>query len=130
MTECINDSLSYDDLTTYRAMLTLGKTALGTSRSYCCINNLGVTECINSRLSYQNFITYGAMLTLGKTALATGGYYRRKSFLDVRKHLDFLGVIITTRAYKCFNTCTRASRSFGYTLFILMGMLTLIETNS
>ena len=44
---CINNSLRNDNLITYGTMLTLGKTGLGTCRSYRCINYLGMSEFIN-----------------------------------------------------------------------------------
>ena len=47
MSGCINNSLRNDNLITYGAMLTLGKTGLGTSSSNRCVNHLGMSEFIN-----------------------------------------------------------------------------------
>ena len=46
VTKCIYGFLRNDSLATYGAMLTFGKTVLGTGGSYCLVDNLGVTERI------------------------------------------------------------------------------------
>ena len=44
MTKSVNGLLSHENLVAYRAMLTFGKTVLGTGSGYCGIDNLGVSE--------------------------------------------------------------------------------------
>ena len=47
MTECCYGFLCKENLVTYGAVLTLGKTCLGTGGSYCIVDYLGVTERVS-----------------------------------------------------------------------------------
>ena len=47
MTESVNCFLSNDNLVTYGAVLTFGKTGFGAVGSFCCVNYFGVTESVN-----------------------------------------------------------------------------------
>ena len=67
--------LSNQHLVTGGAMLTCGKSVLGTGSRHCCINYLPMTECRYGFLSNEYFVTYGAMLTFGKTFGSTGNSY-------------------------------------------------------
>ena len=67
-----NLGLCYEDLVTYGAVLTLGKTYCRTGGSDRLIYNLGVTECVGYLLCNEHCVTYGAMLALGKTGFGTG----------------------------------------------------------
>ena len=62
VTECCYSFLSNESLATYGAMLTFGKTVLGTSGSYCLVDNLGMTECVNGYcISGKLCVTYGTV---------------------------------------------------------------------
>jgi hypothetical protein len=68
-----NNSLLYKNGIASRAMLTFGKTALGTGRRDSLVNNLGVTLGVDCGLVNDNLATLLALLTLGKTGLGTCG---------------------------------------------------------
>ena len=68
-----NNILLNECCVTNRAMLTLGKTTLGTGGGNRLINNLGMTLGVDGCLCKEYQATVGAMLTLGKTTLGTGG---------------------------------------------------------
>ena len=66
-----NNFLCYENCLTYRAVLTFGKTGLGTCGLYCRVNYDVVVELVNNFLCYENLVTYRAMLTFGKACLGT-----------------------------------------------------------
>ena len=123
VTKCINNSLSNENLVTYRTVRAFGKTGSGTSRSNCCVNYCGVTKCINNYLCYENLVTYGAMLTLGKTGLGTCSCNSCIDNLGVTKCIDMrINIrIITYRACVCCVTCVLTSRS-GYNCVVAMSV--------
>ena len=68
-----NSILSYESLAANGAVLTSGKTCLGTSGSNCLVDNLGVTLSGNSGLSYESLIANRAVRAFGKTGFGTSG---------------------------------------------------------
>ena len=72
MTESIYYGLSNENLITYGAMLTFGKSRLGTGSCNRGINDLGMAESIYHCLRYKNLVTYRTMFTFGKSCLGTG----------------------------------------------------------
>ena len=89
MTKRINFSLSYKNFITYRAMLTCGKTCLGTSGSYCLVDYLSVTECI-SLICYVSVATYGTGVSGVTTVYAIRkGYY---CLVGVTERINYNGL--------------------------------------
>jgi hypothetical protein len=70
VTECVNNSLCYENLVTYRTMLTLGKTGRSTSGSYSLIDYLGVTECRNCYL--LTALLFSAVTTVNYAIVRAG----------------------------------------------------------
>ena len=64
-------------------MFALSKTAFGTGRSLCLVDNYIVTELVNRFLSNKNLVTYRAMLTFGKTCVFTVGSNRLINYLGM-----------------------------------------------
>ena len=63
MTKCINYFLCYENLVTYGAMLTFGKTGCCTCRCYRCINYFGMSKSRNKLCLYKCFVTYRAVFS-------------------------------------------------------------------
>ena len=57
MTRCVYNCLRKSNLVTYRAVLTLGKSAFGAGCTNCRINNHAVTKCIHNSLRKDNLFT-------------------------------------------------------------------------
>ena len=101
VTKCVNSFLSYDNCVTYGAVLTFGKTGSGTSRSYCCVDNLGVAEGV----------------TLGLTAKSTGLCYCTGCFgpimlarLNLGKRVAKYEIIKIVAAIYCGGTSCNVNR--------------------
>ena len=62
-----------------RAVLTLGKTVLGTGSVFGFVNDLSMSRSLDCFLLYKHSFANRAMLTLGKTVLGTGSVF---SFVD------------------------------------------------
>ena len=115
MTKCANGILCYENLVTYRAVLTFGKSCGGASRCNRFVAHLGVTKSSNGILCYENLITYRAVLTLGKSC---GGASRSNRFVDhlgmTKNSNDILSDenLITNRTVLTLGkSCGGASRS-------------------
>ena len=71
MSVCGNCLLCNENFVTYGTVFTLGKTGLGTSRSYCLVDYIGVTGCGDNSL-IKNFTTIVTYVSGGKTGVGTG----------------------------------------------------------
>ena len=108
---CGNLRLRHKNLFANRAMLTLGLSRLGTSRSYSLVNRLGVSESINRLLSHKHRFTYRAMLTLGLSRLGTGRSYSLVNRLGVSECRYILLSLNDLAAIRALNT--RRNTLFG-----------------
>ena len=70
MSECDNHVMCYEDLTAYATMLTFGKSRLGTGRSNCRINYLGMSVSSDG-LGIAVSAVYGILT--GKLLFTVGG---------------------------------------------------------
>ena len=70
-----NFFLRFKYFTTNRALLTFGKTALGTSGCYCRNDRFSMSKCGNNFLLFKYYFTNRALHTFGKTAFGTSGCY-------------------------------------------------------
>ena len=73
MSKSVNIFLLNENFVTYGTVLTLGKTGLGTGRSLCLVNNLGVTKSLT-----LGSATYGTSLSNGTSSvspLVTKSFY-------------------------------------------------------
>ena len=77
MSESGNDFLRYEYFVTNAAVLTFGKSCIGTSRSYRRVNYFGMSESGNGLLRYENSLARLAMRAFGETCSGTRGSYSR-----------------------------------------------------
>ena len=90
VTECINNSLSNENLVTYGTVLTFSKTGCSTCSSYCRVNYLGMTECINNLLCNGCIVTSCTVRAFGKTGFGTSGINRRVNYDVVAESLNLI----------------------------------------
>ena len=104
-------NLSNENLVTYGAVLTFGKTIIGTGGSNSFVNNFGVRLSRDYLLSNGNFVTYGAVLTFGKTCRSTSSFYGCILHLGVTLSGNHVGIsadlVVTngTVDYAVVRTC-------------------------
>ena len=120
MTESGYNGLRYENFTANRAVLTLGDSVFGASRSFRFINNNRMTKSVNNGLRYKNLVTNRAVLTLGKTGFGTSRSFCRVNNLGVSERVDYL-----LRDEDC--VASRAACTFGKTGFGTSGSLCLIN---
>ena len=126
MSCCRLGILSLEHGIALRALLTLGKSGLGTGGSYGCKSFLFVSCRGNSLLLNGGLTACRALLTLGKSVLGTGSSLAIKLYLSVRNLLDRLGIggliASLTRTGEGLNALLGTGRSLGYLLAILVGV--------
>ena len=86
----VNNLLRSDNLVTGRAMRSSSQTSLGTGRSLCLVDHLGMTGCGYSLLRIDNLVTGRAMRTLGQTGFCTGGSHSLIGHLGVTGSINSL----------------------------------------
>ena len=128
MTLSVNYCLCNENLVTYGAVLTLGKTGLSTCRSYCLVNYDIVTISSNLCLCNENLVTYGAVRAFGLTCFSTCRSYRLVNYDIVtissnlglcNENLVTYGAVLTL-GLTCLSTCRsyRLVNNLGVTLSV------------
>ena len=86
MPKSVNYRLCYENLVTYRAMLTFGKTAICTCCRYCLVNNFGMTLFFNYLIYAMSTLTAKLLAARGSTGcIGKNCFAIRMSYLFIDK---------------------------------------------
>ena len=116
MSKCGNFSLSYKSFTAYCTLLTIRKTAFGTSG--CCTGNncFSMTKKVNNNLSQCYSTTYRALLTIGKSTFGASRCLAYDSLFNMTESINYFlryNNLITNSAMLSFGkTGSSTGRSY------------------